>query len=203
VTSAQAQSAHRPFPRWQRILIGFPGICLATLWGFAEATFFFVIPDVLLSLVAILSWPRTWKHVVSAIAGALLGGALLFQWAAADHRNALTTIGQVPFIREHMLTQVDESFQTRGLYALLWGSLRGIPYKLYAVQAPQYTSESNFLLATPPARAVRFLLVWAAFGTIAGWLRRRFALRTGHLLLIHSAVWIAVYAFYWGRILSG
>lgn len=190
-------------PRWQRILVNLPGIGLAALWGLGEATFFFIIPDVFLSLVAVLQWPRTGRHVLSAIAGALLGGALLFHWAAADHQKALAAIARVPFIRERMLTEVDEGFQTQGLYALLWGSLQGIPYKLYAVQAPQYTRASNFLQATAPARAVRFLLVWGAFGWIAGQLRRRFALRTGHLLLIYSVVWIAVYAFYWGRILSG
>jgi hypothetical protein len=162
-----------------------------------------VIPDVLLSLVALLQWPRSWKHVASAIAGAVVGGALLFQWASSDHQNARAAIAGVPFIRENMLTKVDEGFKVHGLYALLWGSIEGIPYKLYAVEAPRFTPESKFLLATPPARAVRFLFVWSAFGFVAGWLRRRFAVRTPHLLGIYTLVWIVVYAFYWGRILTG
>lgn len=190
-------------PRWQQALAGFPGICIAAVWGIAEATFFFVIPDVLLSLVAMLSWPRTWRHGISAVAGATLGGALLFQWAAADHQSARSAIISVPFIRERMLTDVDNGLRSQGLSALLWGSIEGIPYKLYAVEAPQFAREPAFVLATPPARAVRFFLVWAVFGFTAGRLRTRFALRTAHLLGIYALIWIVVYAFYWGRILSG
>jgi len=188
---------------WQRVLIGVPGVLIAAVWGFAEATLFFVIPDVFLSFVALLHWPSTWKHVLSAIAGATLGGALLFQWAAADHAGARAAIDRVPFIRESMFAKVDAGLQSQGLSALLWGSLGGLPYKLYAVEAPRFAPETNFLLATPPARAVRFLVVWCAFGMIAARLRRRFTLRTVHLLLIYSLVWIAVYALYWGRIFYG
>ena len=190
------------FPRWQQALIGFPGILISGLWGFAEATFFFIIPDVFLSFVAVLQWPRTWKHVLSAVLGAVVGGALLFHLAAANQQNARAAVIRVPFIREHMLVNVDDGFRHRGLYALLWGSIEGIPYKLYAVEAPRFARQSRFLLATPPARAVRFLLVWSAFGWSAAWLRARLALRTAHLLLIYSVTWIVVYAFYWGRILS-
>lgn len=197
------KSAHSPLPRWQQALVGPPGILIAGLWGFAEATFFFLIPDVFLSLVALLLWPRTWKHVLSAIVGAVLGGALLFHLAAADQQRTRLAVARVPFIREYMFTKVDDGFRSQGLYALLSGSIGGIPYKLYAVEAPRFTQESRFLLATPPARAVRFLLVWSAFGLIAAWLRARLALRTVHLLWIYSLVWIVVYAFYWGRILSG
>ena len=136
------------------------------------------------------------------VAGAVLGGALLFQWSATDHQAARATITRVPFIREHMIAKVDEGLHSQGLYALLWGSIEGIPYKLYALESPQFTREPGFLLATPPARAVRFFIVWGVFGWIAGRLRAHFALRTVHLLRIYLLVWIAVYAFYWGGILS-
>lgn len=188
---------------WQRALVGFPGICIAAFWGFGEATFFFVIPDVFLSLVAILQWPRTWKHILSAVIGALLGGALLFQLAATDYQNTRNCVARVAFIRERMLIHVDDGFRAHGLYALVWGSIEGVPYKLYAVEAPQFTSQTRFLLATPPARVLRFLLVWGCFGLVAAWLKARFALRTIQLLPIYALVWIVVYAIYWGRILSG
>jgi hypothetical protein len=203
VNPSESTPAPAPVPRWQASLVGSPGIILAALWGVAEATFFFVVPDVFLSLVAILNWRRTWKHVISAIGGATLGGALLFQWAAADHQSARSAIACVPFIRERVLIKVHDGLQSQGLSALLWGSIEGIPYKLYAVEAPQFTRESIFLLATPPARAVRFLIVWTMFGFISGWLRSRFALRTAHLLRLYALIWIVVYACYWGGILSG
>ena len=60
---------------WVDRLIGLPGITLAFFWGFAEGTLFFVVPDVVISLVAIVRPRSAWRHVVAAIAGALLGGA--------------------------------------------------------------------------------------------------------------------------------
>jgi len=102
-----------------------------------------------------------------------------------------------------MFDQVDRGFRSQGLSALLSGSIEGIPYKLYSVEAPRFTGEARFLFATPLARIVRFLLVWSCFGCVAGWLRKQFALRIIHLLPIYALVWIVVYAFYWGRILSG
>lgn len=89
----------------------------AFLWGLAEATFFFVIPDVLLSFVAILDWPRTWKHVLAAIAGAR---------AAVPH---------FPFIRESMFRKVSGGFRRQAWLSMLLGSVSGVPYKLYAVEA--------------------------------------------------------------------
>jgi membrane protein YqaA with SNARE-associated domain len=188
---------------WQDSLAGRPGIIAAFLWGLAEATFFFVIPDVLLSFVAILDWPRTWKHVLAAIAGALLGGVLLFHWASVDSAGARAAVTHVPFIRERMFRKVSGGFRRQGWLSMLLGSVSGIPYKLYAVEAPRFTSPLGFLLVTPPARAARFLLVWAGFGTVASWLRKRRGWPFSRLVKMHAALWIASYAFYWGRILFG
>ena len=144
---------------WEKWFLGYPGMFVALAWGFAEGTFFFIIPDVFLSYAAILDWPRTWKHLAAATAGALLGGALLFQWSAASPIEAHAEIMRVPFVREVMFAKVDEGFRTRGLPAIFLGSISGIPYKLYAVEAPKFCPELTFLLATPPSRLVRFLLV--------------------------------------------
>jgi membrane protein YqaA with SNARE-associated domain len=188
---------------WQESFLGHPGVLAAFICGLAEATFFFVIPDVFLSFVAILDWPRTWRHFLAAIAGALLGGALLFHWASSDSDAARAAVAGVPFIRENMFAEVDHGFRNQGLLSVLLGSVSGLPYKLYAVEAPKFTSQTEFLLATPPARAVRFLLVWAAFGAAGSWLRTRRHWPLSRLIKIHAALWIASYAFYWGRIVWG
>jgi membrane protein YqaA with SNARE-associated domain len=181
-------------------MVGGPGLVVAFLWGLAEATFFFIIPDVFLSFVAMLDWRSTWRHIVAALAGALLGGALLFHWSQADPEAAHATVARVPFIAPGMFAKVNSGFDKMGLLAILSGSVSGIPYKLYAVEAPRISTQFAFLLATPPARAVRFTLVWMIFGAAAGWLRRRCALPTRKLVYIHAVIWIASYAFYWGRI---
>jgi len=200
VIAAAASVPNAPHPLWERRILGHTGLVVAFLWGLTEATFFFVIPDVFLSFVAMLEWRSTWKHIVAALAGALFGGALLFHWAQADPHAAHGAVARVPFITPEMFAKVNSGFDKMGLLAVLSGSVSGIPYKLYAVEAPRVSTEFAFLLATPPARAVRFTLVWLTFGAAAGWLRRKYALSTRRLAYIHAVIWIVSYAFYWGRI---
>lgn len=194
VDSGDSQAA------WQRQFSGGTGMIFAFAWGLAEATLFFIIPDVFLSFVAVIAWPRSWRHVVAAIAGALLGGALLFHLAATDQVQARRVILRVPFIRESMLVKVDDGLRNQGMAAILFGSLSGVPYKLYAVEAPRFFNLGEFLAATPPVRAVRFFLVWLGFGGAATWLRKRRGWQTARLMQVHAAIWIVCYAFYWGRI---
>jgi hypothetical protein len=99
-----------------------------------------------------------------------------------------------------MFAKVDEGLRTKGLWAVFLGSVSGIPYKIYAVEAPRYFPSAEFLLATPPVRFVRFFLVWCGFGAAAGWLRKRYALQTRQLTRIHAVIWLVSYALYWGRI---
>ena len=152
--------------------------------------------------MAIFGGRRTWPHLLAAISGSLVGGALLFQWAQVNPVQAHAAVAHVPFIRESMFVRVDEGLRTQGLSTLVLGSVTGIPYKLYAVEAPKFSSERKFLLATPPARAVRFFLVWLAFGGVAAWLRKRRNWRTAQLVQLHAALWVINYAIYWGWIVS-
>ena len=187
---------------WARAFLGPKGLVIAFLWGLAEGTFFFVIPDVFLSLVAILDLRSTWKHVVCAVLGATLGGAILFQWALQNRTAAHAAVEHVPFVRESMFRRVDQGLRADGPLDVVVGSMSGIPYKLYAVQAPGYFGAATFLLATPPARGLRFCIIWYTFGAAAAWLRKSRGLRTASLLRIYAGVWFAVYALYWGKILS-
>jgi hypothetical protein len=200
VIAVAAPLLNSPRPLWEQRILGRPGLVVAFLWGMAEATFFFIIPDVFLSFVAVRDWRSTWKHIVAVLAGALLGGALLFHWAQADPKAAHAAVARVPFVTPEMFAKVNSGFDKMGLLAVLSGSVSGIPYKLYAVEAPRVSTQFAFLLATPAARAVRFTLVWMIFGVGAGWLRKKYALSTRKLAYIHAVLWLVSYAFYWGRI---
>jgi membrane protein YqaA with SNARE-associated domain len=182
-------------------LTGPPGILAAFLWGFAEATLFFVVPDVLLSLAALFAFRRAWRHLLAAIAGAVLGGAILYTWSAHSPTSAQQTVAHVPFVTARMIAKVHTGYEQHPIRALLLGPLSGIPYKLYAVQAPTYLSASTFLAATIPARGERFLIVWLVFGALGTWLRRFPALTQQRLVIFHATAWVIFYMFYWGRIL--
>lgn len=183
-----------------KFLLGSGGIALSFAWGFAEATLFFVVPDVLLSLVAILSLRRVWQHVAAAIAGAVAGGALLFLWAQTNPDSAIAVVKKVPFVTERMFAHVDVSFQTRGIVAVYVGPLTGTPYKIYAVVAPRFVQFRPFLFATIPARGWRFVLVSLFSGACAAVLRKYGNANLRALARSHALAWTAFYIFYWTRI---
>lgn len=49
-------------------------IIAAFCWGLAEATFFFIVPDVLLTAITIVSVPRALRALVFSLLGATIGG---------------------------------------------------------------------------------------------------------------------------------
>ena len=171
---------------------------MAGAWGFAEGTLFFIVPDVLISLAALCGGRRALPHVAATVAGAVLAGGVLFAWSTADYPAASGVMRRVPFVREAMVAQVDAGLDTEGPLALFRGSVTGVPYKLFAVEAPGRIPVALFLAATVPARAARFLLVWATFALLGGWMRRRYPGRWNRLASLHAAVWIPFYVVYWG-----
>jgi membrane protein YqaA with SNARE-associated domain len=192
-----AEDAQRAAPAWAARLLGREGIALAGLWGFAEGTLFFVVPDVLLSLAALSGGRRALPHVAAAVGGALLAGAVMVSWSAADYRAASGAVRNVPFVREAMFARVDEGLEQDGAAALFRGSVTGIPYKIFAVEAPGRISAPHFLAWTVPARAARFLLVWALFALLGAWLRSRYPNNWRLLAAVHAALWIPFYLYYW------
>jgi hypothetical protein len=187
-------------PGWMQRIVGTPGILLAFLWGFAEGTFFFVVPDVALSLVALVQPRRAWRHVLAALLGGMIAGALLFGWAQRNPGGARSAIARVPLVSAAMLAQVQASYRTHGIGAVFLGPWSGIPYKVYAVEAPPFLGQAEFVMTTAPARALRFLAVWAVFGIVGGWLRQRRGWTTVNIVKAHGAFWVLFYAFYWGMI---
>jgi hypothetical protein len=189
-----------PRPGWLRELCTGPGIALAFLWGFAEGTFFFVVPDVLLSLVAAYQPRRAWRHVLAAVAGATLAGGVMYAWAANSPAQARAAVARVPFVREAMFQRVRGHFERHGARGLFIGPVLGIPYKIYAVEAQPHVAPASFVVWSIPARAIRFVLVWL-ISAIAGFvllklMPRRVLLPTA----VHAVLWTAFYAYYWTTI---
>jgi membrane protein YqaA with SNARE-associated domain len=187
-------------PVWANWLTGRPGVALAFLWGFAEGTLFFVVPDVVISLAALLKPRSAWRHILAAIAGAAIAGMLLFNWSSSNPQSAHQAVARVPFVTARMFTHVQTSYQRHGLGALLLGPLSGTPYKIYAVEAPAFMSASTFLWGTIPARGERFLLVWGACALFGFLFRRAGKGSPSQMVLWHGSFWVILYVFYWGRI---
>ncbi len=180
--------------------MGRGGIALACVWGLAEGMLFFIVPDVLISLAALCAGRRALRHVAGAVVGAVLAGGLMVAWASADYPSASAAVRNVPFVRERMVAHVDEGLEQQGARALFRGAVTGIPYKLYAVEAPGRMPISLFLAATVPARAARFLLVWSVFAVLGSWIRGHKPERWRLLAWIHAALWASFYIVYWSVI---
>ncbi|HKM85189.1 MAG TPA: hypothetical protein VJW96_03220 [Terriglobales bacterium] len=184
-------------PPWGNWLTGWPGIALTFLWGFAEGTLFFILPDVPLSLAAMLRPRRALIHLAAIVGGALFAGAVMFSWSARGPA-ARHAVAQVPLVTPAMFDRAESDYRHFGVWAASGGPVRGIPYKVYAVEAPEHSSVWSFLLVTIPARAWRLLVVWLGFAG-AGLLLRKLG-RVSLAPVLHASFWIVVYVVYWASV---
>lgn len=170
-------------------------LAAAGVWGFAEATLFFLVPDVLLTWVAVGDLRRSLVACCYAVAGAVAGGCVMYLWGAGDAPGALSAVEKLPAVGPAMIDGVRRSLVEDGLTAVLSGPLTGTPYKVYAVQAgavglPRWT----FLLVSVPARGLRFVVLTLVAAAVSAALGSRLALRSKRA--VHASAWAAFYAWY-------
>ncbi len=164
-------------------------------WGLAEATVFFIAPDVFLTRLALRDFGRAAIAGMWAVAGALAGGAGL--WLAARHGEAgalLHLFEGTPGINAALVERSAHELSGQGLAALFTGGLRGQPYKLFAVHAgASNVPLAGFMVASAGARSVRFMAsITAAWigGRILG--RRSVSFRNW----AHAGFWAVFYVIY-------
>lgn len=166
----------------------------AFLWGLAEATLFFIVPDVLLSAAALSRLRAALVACAWTTAGALAGGVLMYAWGAAAPTLAGAVLDRVPAISPAMQAEVYRDMALHGQLALFLGPLTGTPYKLYAVAAGQLQlAPATFLLVSVPARALRFLLVSLLAYTVSRRLPARWRLP------VLAACWLVFYLGYFAH----
>src|SRR5215467_14166095 len=129
-------------------------------WGLAEATLFFIVPDVLFTLVALYSPRRSVKLVAFILLGAMTGGTAMFYLGPKTPVRAESVVRKVPFVSPAMFTKTREGFQRDGMWTLAKSPGNGIPYKVYCVQAATYGGWPLFILISVLARLERFAPFW-------------------------------------------
>jgi hypothetical protein len=168
-------------------------IIIAFLCGFAEATAFFIVPDVYLGFVALFNWRRGLSAMIAALIGAILGGSVMYVVAMNNPSGLNLFLTRVPLIDTTLVNDVADKMRTDGLITLLHGPLRGTPYKIYAAQAGEQSLPFlYFLLMTIPALLERFLPVVLVFGGIGQWF--------GTFCENHTKFVVGSYALMWGII---
>jgi hypothetical protein len=182
---------------WEALARSRSAAVVAFGWGGAEATLFFVVPDVWIGLLALFNWRAGLRAVVWAVMGALVGGALMYGVGAQfDRDSSARLLDAVPAISPGMVERVEEEMRQHGPASMVLGPLRGTPYKIYARTAGvQEQPLSAVLLWTIPARGARFVLI-AVIAALYGWLVRRITPWTGWLLGPYLLAWTLFYAGY-------
>lgn len=171
---------------------------IAALWGFAEATAWFVVPDVWLTYVATRDGARSALRAafVTAMAAAL-GGVLVWSVGAYDADWARAALDRVPAIAPAMIAAVGDEMESGSWpLALLHGSLSGVPYKIYAAEAGAAGIPlAAFLAVSVPVRLVRFAAS-ALLAALAARLLAQYGWSRWTLPLL-ALFWVAFYVFYW------
>lgn len=167
----------------------------SALWGFAEATLFFILPDVLLSYLAMNKKQSIVKYSVMALLGALIGGTVMYWLGVYYQSTAWQIVESVPAIDVELMDKVGAWMMQDGLAAIFLGPSQGLPYKAFAVQA--YGSGIGFwwfMLISVPARLVRFLVIAYLARLISIMLFRGLTRKTKIMIWLLS--WFTIYSFY-------
>jgi membrane protein YqaA with SNARE-associated domain len=177
--------------------MGLIWIAAAALWGIAEASLFFVVPDVLITFVVMRFGlcQGLLLCVVAAIFAAITGYAL---WLLARHdaASARHIMLLVPAIGPDLLARAHDEIASGWPVHLVTGAMTGVPYKLYAVEAgARGIAPLLFIPMSFVARLTRFVLtaVCAAIGREAVTRLGKPDWRYG----IWALAWIGTYGFYW------
>ena len=173
-----------------------PWSIAAGLWRFAEATLFFIVPDVLLTYLTLRrGWKAGLMAAAAALGGALVGGALMYGWGARDPAGAQDALDLVPAIGGDLIASVQASMAQDWVTALFSGAFTGVPYKIFAVEAGHAGIGGGvFLAASVLARTARFcaaiLLTALAHRGLA------YVGHERHATGILAAFWLCFYAAY-------
>ena len=167
---------------------------IAFFWGLAEATLFFIVPDVGLSVISLKGIDIGLIACLYALAGALTGGTIMFYWGRANIEKVTHILNMIPAIRTKDIEKVRSDLKNTGIPAILFGPILGIPYKIYAAHAHLITSIFYFLLISIPARIVRFILVTFATPYII----HKFLPNASYLLQVQAVLilWTFFYSIY-------
>ncbi|MDR3528840.1 MAG: hypothetical protein P4L57_16340 [Rhizomicrobium sp.] len=176
--------------------MGLIWILATVLWGVAEATLFFIVPDVLLTFAA---WRRGGRFAlrlaVMAAGAASLAGIVMWCWGRSDPAGAEHVMLLIPAIGPDLLIRTKAEMSGLWPLHMLSGAVSGVPYKLYAIAAGgHHIALLPFVLASFVARLARFALSVGLAAGGAALLDRIGRPQWQRPLLI--GFWILLYATY-------
>jgi membrane protein DedA with SNARE-associated domain len=112
-----------------------PRVVVGAVWGFAEALFFVIVPDVWVGYVGLFHTRGVRPVLIAAIAGALAGTTVL--WALSQVAGSAVTdlLVALPGIDTGDLTQAQQEIESQGPVAIVLALFQGVPVKVHAHEA--------------------------------------------------------------------
>lgn len=173
-------------------------------WGLAEGTFFFIVPDVYISLATLFSIRTGALAWAFSILGSLTAIALIFGITAGLGLDYLAFLENVPAISAAMIDEVRATFIAGRLPYTPLLVLGGVPLKVYGGVAFSLGGSLGAVLAwTTFARIVRILPIFALAAGVRLLLGRRIDTRPRPWLAAWVVAWVGFYIFYFSRMGGG
>ncbi len=187
--SIDQPSSDLPPSSIHRLAASTGALWVAFAWGAAEASLFFLVPDLWIVFVALFAPWRTVKALLATIVGALVGATVLW-WLAPIWPGLGDAIAALPGIRPADLARAASDLAGQGLGAFLGGPIQGLPVKVYIHQAALLGEPLPGVLAMVALNRIERVglsaLVAAILGTVfRGSIRRHpSATLAGYVVLI-------------------
>jgi hypothetical protein len=170
-------------------------------WAFAEASLFFVVPDVWLGFVALYAPRRMPGTLVAITIGAALGAAGLFFATLILGDGLSNLITAVPGIDQADLEQARIELADQGVIAFLNGILAALPVKLYIHASALLGIGLVDVVVFTMINRIERLLVFGLLMALVGWLGRPAIARWPRAAAFtYVLAWVIFYA---GFLLSG
>lgn len=175
------------------------GIAIAAGWGFAEATLFFIVPDVYVGRVAVRAPRRAIPAWLGAVCGAVLGSVVLHR-AVSSGANPDRLFRSLPGMRKDDLERVRRDVEMDQARAFVAGAVSGLPLKLYVAEAARLdVGLGRTIVLVVLNRAPRIGAVALAMSLI-GAIRSRAGPSTGRMIdVAYGLGWVLFYSWYWRR----
>ena len=173
-------------------------ICL--LWGLCEATFFPFAPDVIITFMVLGGFFHGLVGCAFVLTGALIGGGCMYLLGCYKPSLAIKIVTLLPGVSPKLLGHVKKSLKGQGWSAIIIGSIKGVPYKAFAIQAHTLSPHSPlyFLLLSIPFRLARFLITLSLSHLIFAFWMKSFSTSSKFVVLI--AFWVFLYTFYFWKL---
>lgn len=176
-----------------------PGKIVAAVWAFADATVFFIVPDIWLTYVGLKH--GTFAALLAGLfvtLGGVIGGLALFFFASSEPAEARNILLMLPAVNAEALQDARALLARWDAIAVVGNPYSLMPFKVLAVEAPAAKVQPLlFGLATFFAYLSRAFLI-ALIAGFLGWLfRRTFGVR--RLVIWAMLFWAVMYALFFVR----